>query len=162
MVSWSGALLLAGLALLAVGIGLCATVATASGPDTHETAARLQAGRWAPPAGEYAQARAAGHLSLEDVRALADRFWPEGERDMAVCVAWHESRFDPRAVGRTTPDYGLWQINRRHYDGTWHWFVWGLRFDPWANAVHARAVWRAAGDDWWPWMAAPICGRAGL
>ena len=141
-------------------VALALALALAGWTGVGERIASAEEPRWHPDReqpGEYARHRAKGAEDIEFIRALADRFWPE-DADRAVCIAWYESKFHAGVTGRWSPDYGLWQINERHYDGTWHWFVWGLRFDPWANAAQAHVVWRDAGRSWWPWAAFSVHG----
>ncbi len=82
--------------------------------------------------------------------------WPEEELDNALVIAYHESRWNPRAVNEDDPSggsYGLFQIN------AW-WKYFGeeeigeqldldLAMRPLYNARYALYIWDKCGWDAW-------------
>ena len=70
----------------------------------------------------------------------------------ATCIAWRESRLDPRAVGRAG-ERGIFQIHPVHR--SWLGARWQRLFDPVENARAARELQRRAG--WSPWTTASLC-----
>ena len=71
------------------------------------------------------------------------------DADYAVCIAWHESRFDPRAVGALGEE-GLFQIlpsTGRWVATTWSWERYD-GFDPATNALMGVWLIRQGYDDW--------------
>lgn len=115
--------------------------------------------------GEEAEAPAAGSRRAQpscntgrarwtraEIRCAIRRAFPAGQRATALCVAWHESRFDPRAVGRAG-ERGLFQIHPVHR--AWLGARWARLFDPAVNASVARQLQRRAG--WAPWSTSSAC-----
>jgi hypothetical protein len=70
----------------------------------------------------------------------------------ATCIAWRESRLDPRAVGRLG-ERGIFQLHPVHR--AWLGTRWAKMFDPVENARAARDLYRQAG--WAPWSTANAC-----
>ncbi len=82
--------------------------------------------------------------------------WPQDELDNALTIAYHESRWNPRAINKDDPSggsYGLFQIN------AW-WSYFGeaeigepldpvLAMRPLYNARYALRIWRKSGWDVW-------------
>jgi soluble lytic murein transglycosylase-like protein len=71
---------------------------------------------------------------------------------VATCIAWRESRLEPRAVGRLG-ERGLFQIHPVHR--AWLGARWARLFDPVENARAARDLQRRAG--WRPWSTSSAC-----
>jgi soluble lytic murein transglycosylase-like protein len=69
--------------------------------------------------------------------------------DYAVCIAWHESKLDPRAVG-TLGEEGMFQILPS--TGEWIAETWGWEcydgFDPATNTMMGVWLLRQGYDDW--------------
>lgn len=89
---------------------------------------------------------------VEIAKAAKAAGFPDNFLATAVAVALAESSGNPTATHRNTngtTDYGLWQINSIHKtdlaNGKWS--------DPTDNARMAYAVFRRAGNSWWPWSA---------
>ncbi len=82
--------------------------------------------------------------------------WPQDEMENALTIAYHESRWNPRAVNMDDPSggsYGLFQIN-----GWWKYFgeqEVGEQLDldlaqrPLYNARYALRIWRKCGWNAW-------------
>lgn len=98
------------------------------------------------PAAEAAPVKVQYPAAPKWIKALIAETWPAHARRMAECVAWHESRYTPRAVS-PTGDYGLWQINKATWDRT---FTWSRIFEPRYNARAAYRISRG-GRSWTPW-----------
>lgn len=94
-------------------------------------------------------------MALSDVeiaRAARSGGFPDNFLVTAVAVALAESGGNPQATNHNTngtTDYGLWQINSIHQadlrGGEWS--------NPNDNARMAYAVFKRAGNSWWPWYA---------
>ncbi len=82
--------------------------------------------------------------------------WGTGyDGQVARCVAWRESRYQPTARNSSSGASGLFQLMPFWWDGN---SEFGWRFDPYdaqANAVHAHLIWKAYG--WEPWTTGHLC-----
>lgn len=90
--------------------------------------------------------------------------WPEKQLDNAMTIAFHESRWNPRAINDDDPSsgsYGLFQIN-----GWWTYFGDAeigepldqtLALRPLYNAQYALRIWKKRG--WKPWSTARYIRR---
>jgi hypothetical protein len=93
-------------------------------------------------------------------RLIHDR-WPRSEWGRAACIAWHESRYQPRAY--FAGNYGLWQINRTTWDPGLNPAAarvvgrvdWSRIYEPRVNADVAARIWRHSG--WQPWATRGWC-----
>jgi hypothetical protein len=75
---------------------------------------------------------------------------------IALCIAWHESRYRPRAVS-STGDHGLMQLHRATWDPRRNPAAarvvgrvdWGRIYEVAYNVQVARRIWRSQGWDAW-------------
>jgi peptidoglycan hydrolase CwlO-like protein len=97
----------------------------------------------------------------EVVDLIKRYFTPLGrdDLDMALCVAWRESRYTPTAVNKSSGAAGVFQF----MPNLWPWFSstagWDGAdvFDPNANVGVAAAIVKMFG--WWPWRSdSGVCG----
>lgn len=87
-------------------------------------------------------------LRRSEVTMLAAMYWPLGEVDNAVDVAFLESGFRTHAWNNTGEDSrGLWQVNVS--TGAHPHLATTNLFDPQVNAYHAAEVWKQSG--WRAW-----------
>jgi hypothetical protein len=89
---------------------------------------------------------------VELIRSL----WGDGyDGQVARCVAWRESRYQPTARNSESGAAGLFQLMPFWWDGN---SEFGWRFDPYdaeANAYHAHLIWKVYG--WEPWTTGHLC-----
>ena len=91
-----------------------------------------------------------------EVRCVIRRTFPPGLVAAALCVAWAESRDQPRTVG-SLGERGVFQLHPVHR--AWIGEArWRRMFDPVTNAAVALVLVRHAG--WSPWSTAGRCGAA--
>jgi hypothetical protein len=87
---------------------------------------------------------------------LITSLWGTGyDGQVARCVAWRESRYQPTARNASSGAAGLFQLMPFWWDGN---NSYGWRFDPYdprQNAVHAHLIWKA--DGWGPWTTGHLC-----
>ncbi len=86
-----------------------------------------------------------------------------GDERRATCIAWAESRYNPRADNGIS--FGLFEIHQRTWD--WHYnpraiavvgkVDWKRIYEPAYNAEIARKIYRHAGG-WGPWTTRRGCG----
>jgi soluble lytic murein transglycosylase-like protein len=88
-----------------------------------------------------------------EIRCAIRRTFPRTAAT-ALCIAWHESRLDPRAVGNAG-ERGIFQIHPVHR--AWLGGRWARMFDPVENARAARDLHRTSGYSWRPWSTAGRC-----
>lgn len=88
-----------------------------------------------------------------EIRCAIRRTFPR-DPETALCIAWHESRLDPRAVGRLG-ERGLLQLHPVHR--RWLGARWGRMFDPVENLRAGRDLYRMSGYSWAPWTTAQAC-----
>ena len=99
-------------------------------------------------------------LTQAETVALIEVVFEEDEREIAECIAWNESRFDPGAVS-VTDDHGLFQINAGWVEG-WNGKRSEIPFmtldesrDPVTNAVAAQHI--ASEYGWDEWATYSLC-----
>jgi hypothetical protein len=87
---------------------------------------------------------------------LITSLWGTGyDGQVARCVAWRESRYQPTARNTSSGASGLFQLMPFWWDGN---NQYGWRFDPYdprQNAIHAHLIWKA--DGWGPWTTGHLC-----
>ncbi len=87
---------------------------------------------------------------------LITSLWGTGyDGEVARCVAWRESRYQPTARNTSSGASGLFQLMPFWWDGN---NQYGWRFDPYdarQNAIHAHLIWKA--DGWGPWTTGHLC-----
>jgi hypothetical protein len=93
-----------------------------------------------------------------EIRCAIRRTFPSSPT-VALCIAWRESRLDPRAVGHAG-ERGIFQIHPVH--ASWLGPRWRKMFDPVENARAARNLTRMPDGNggrqgWRPWSTAHAC-----
>lgn len=94
------------------------------------------------------------------LKNLVYRTWNSAEdRQMAICLAWHESKYDKsrRVRGSSwsaTSDHGLWQINySAHHRSGESEYAFHKRFSNWGNQARFAFKLSHGGSTWTPWVA---------
>ncbi|HXJ64714.1 MAG TPA: lytic transglycosylase domain-containing protein, partial [Actinomycetota bacterium] len=87
---------------------------------------------------------------------LITSFWGTGyDGQVAKCVGWRESRYQPTARNTSSGAAGIFQLMPFWWDGN---NEFGWKFDPYdarQNIVHAHMIWQAYG--WGPWTTGHLC-----
>ncbi len=101
------------------------------------------------------------HKNAVMVSDLIRRYFPAGEWDHACRVAWCESNFNPRNVGREYGEQGLFQVYPKVWRSTWQKLGFTDMFDPDQNVRMARYIYNSShGGSWKPWTCAKKMGFA--
>ena len=141
-----------------------AAEAAAQAEQEAQRKAKEHAEQQNPPTDEPAPGPTTGPLpgpsepipTTGEIVDLITGLWGTGyDGQVARCVAWRESRYQPTARNSSSGASGLFQLMPFWWDGN---SEFGWRFDPYdaqANAVHAHLIWKAYG--WEPWTTGHLC-----